>query len=116
MVKYIRYNVCISGSCNSCSQSSAKISMVSCTLIILPYFVSFSFPNSASPSPSTFPFPNDVRRNPLNIKTPVRAIATFVYPRGTFSNNAVTKEIAAPTRLNGNHFLSATDDLSKFQN
>ena len=105
----------LSGSCNSCSQRSAKISIVSCTLIILPYFVSFSFPNSASPSPSPFPFPNDLRRNPLNIKTPVRAIATIVFPRGTFSNNAVIKEIAAPTMLNGNHFLSATDDLAKFQ-
>ena len=103
----------LSGFCNSCSQRSAKISMVSCTLIILPYFVSFSFPNSASPSP--FPFPNDLKTNPLNIKTPVRAIATTVFPRGAFSNNAVIKEIAAPTRLNGNHFLSATDDLSKFQ-
>ena len=105
----------LSGSCNSCSQRSAKLSMVSCTLIILPYFVSSSFPNSASRSPSPFPFPNDLRRNPLNIKTPVRAIATFVLPRGTFSNNAVIKEIAAPTRLNRNHFFSATDDLSNFQ-
>ena len=56
---------------------------------------------------SSFPFPNDLRRNPLNIKTPVRAIATMVFPRGAWSTNAVTKEIAAPIRLNGSHFLIA---------
>jgi hypothetical protein len=33
----------------------------------------YSFPN-----PSSFPFPNDLRRNPLNIKTIARAIATTV--------------------------------------
>ena len=52
----------LSGSCNSCSQRSAKISMVSCTLIILPYFVSFSFPNSASPSPSPSPLVHSLSR------------------------------------------------------
>lgn len=108
MAKYIRYNICIKRDI-----ANKHIHRVGCTLIILPYFASFSFLNSSSPSP--FPFPNDLRRNPLNIKTPVRAIATIVFPRGTFSNNAVIKEIAAPTMLNGNHFLSATDDLAKFQ-
>jgi len=31
------------------------------------------------------------------------------------SDNAVTKEIAAPTMLKGNHFLITTDDLTKFR-
>ena len=89
MVKYIRYN----------------------DLITVPYFGCVSFLNPSSPSP----FPNDLRRNPLNIKTPTRAIATIVFPIGTLSDNAVTKEIAAPTMLNGNHFLITTDDLTKFR-
>ena len=38
----------------------------------------------------------------------------MVFPRGAWSTNAVTKEIAAPIRLNGSHFLIATVDLSKF--
>ena len=38
----------------------------------------------------------------------------MVFPRGAWSTNAVTKEIAAPIRLNGSHFLIATEDLSKF--
>ncbi len=70
----------------------------------LRYSGCFSFPDSPS---SSFPFPNDLRRNPLNIKTTVRVIATMVFPRGACSTNAVTKEIAAPIRLNGSHFLIA---------
>ena|GEM_PF-6362419 len=35
----------------------------------------YSFPNPS------FPFPNDLRRNPLNIKTIARAIATTVLAR-----------------------------------
>jgi hypothetical protein len=80
-------------------------------LITVPYFGGFSFLNPSSPSP----FPNDLRRNPLNMRTPTRAIATIVFPIGTLSNNAVTKEIAAPTMLNGNHFLITIDDLTKFR-
>jgi hypothetical protein len=38
----------------------------------------------------------------------------MVFPRGAWSTNAVTKEIAAPIRLNGSHFLITTEDLSKF--
>jgi hypothetical protein len=64
--------------------------------------------------PSSFPFPNDLRRNPLNIKTIARAIATMVLPRGTWNTNAITREIAAPTKLYGSHLLIATEYLSKF--
>ena len=73
-------------------------------LVLLRYSGCFSFPDSPS---SSFPFPNDLRRNPLNIKTAVRAIATMVFPRGAWSTKAVTKEIAPPIRLNGSHFLIA---------
>ena len=37
----------------------------------------------------------------------------MVFPRGAWSTNAVTKEIAAPIRLNGSHFLIARSYLSK---
>ena len=40
------------------------------------FWACYSFPN-----PSSFPFPNDLRRNPLNIKTIARAIATTVFAR-----------------------------------
>jgi hypothetical protein len=52
------------------------------------------------------PFPNDLR-NPLNIKMPARVIATMVLHREMWNINAVTKEIAAPTKLYGSHLLIA---------
>jgi hypothetical protein len=55
----------------------------------------YSFLNPSSP------LPNDLRRNPLNIKTMTRAIATMVLDRGMWNTNAATKEIAAPTKLYG---------------
>jgi hypothetical protein len=48
---------------------------------------------------------NDLRRNPLNINTIAKAIATMDLDRGTWNTNAVTKEIAAPTKLYGSLFL-----------
>jgi hypothetical protein len=58
---------------------------------------------------SLFPFslPKRSQRNPLNIKTTVRAIATMVFPTAAWSTNEMTKEIAAPIKLNGSHFLIA---------
>ena len=38
----------------------------------------------------------------------------MVLPRGMWNTNAVTKEIAAPTKLYGSHFFIAREDLSKF--
>ena len=38
---------------------------------------------------------------------------TKALPIGTPNTNAVIREIAAPAKLNGNHFLIATEVLSK---
>ena len=60
------------------------------------------------------PLPNDLGRNPLNIKTIARAIATIVLDRGMWNTNAVTKEIAALTKLHGSHFFERTYPNSIF--
>ena len=71
------------------------ITAVSCTSSDLCYSGCFSFPN------------------PPNMKIPVRAIATIVFPRGMWITNAINKEIATPTRLNGSLFLIARENLPK---
>ncbi|MGB7956701.1 MAG: hypothetical protein WCF23_22240 [Candidatus Nitrosopolaris sp.] len=54
-----------------------------------------------------FSLPKRSQKKSAEYQDPIRAIATMVFPRGAWSTNAVTKEIAAPIRLNGSHFLIA---------